>query len=239
MINIAICDDSQAELEAVYDEVEHYFSKTYYTYQVQKFNQSKALWYEIDDGKSFDILLLDIEMPEMDGFDLAYKVKQKRPETLIIFITFDEKYVYEAFRVQPYRFIPKKRMQDMLPRALAEAIGTLNKQCERVFLVKNQQGVEKIPIKNIVYIWHHEKYAYIEKSDNQNTKVRKTLKEIYERLPQNNFLWLDRGCICNLAYITKIKGDCAYLTNGEVQQIGRERIREAKERLYKYIMRIS
>jgi len=52
-------------------------------------------------------------------------------------------------------------------------------------------------------------------------------------------LWLDRGCICNLAYITKIKGDCAYLTNGEVQQIGRERIREAKERLYKYIMRIS
>ena len=48
------------------------------------FTNSKALLYEIEDGTYFDLLLLDIEMPEMDGIDLTGKIKKHLPDTLVI-----------------------------------------------------------------------------------------------------------------------------------------------------------
>ncbi len=236
MINIAICDDTEVERKLVYDEVVKFFSKGNELYCIRQFNQSKALWYEIEDGCSFDIMFLDIEMPELDGIDLTQKIKEVMPAALVIFITSYEKYVYESFKVQPYRFIPKRMIGSMLAQALEDSIEYIKKQTGKIYLAKNQKGIEKIPIKNIVYIWHYGKYAYIEKSDNENIKVRKTLKEIYSELPEEDFEWLDRGCICNLSHIVKIKENYAILSNGEEQQISGERIKDVKDRLRRYVM---
>jgi len=239
MINIAICDDTEKEGKIVYEWVCKYFANKEEIHKIWLFNSSKALWYEIEDGKQFDILLLDIEMPEIDGIDLTYAIKEKIPETLVIFITSYEKYVYESFKVQPYRFIPKNKISGMLPEALNDAICYIKKQAGKAYIVKNQQGIEKILIKNIIYIWHYGKYAYIEKINGENVKVRKTLKEIYQELPEEHFEWIERGCICNLSHIVKIADNCVYLTNGEIQQISRERLREIKERLRHYVMEVE
>lgn len=239
MINIAICDDTEKERKIVYEGVLKYFVNRGELCNICLFNNSKALWYEIEDGKQFDILLLDIEMPEMDGINLTYEIKQKIPESLVIFITSYKKYVFESFKVQPYRFIPKDRMENMLNDALSDAIEDINRQAGKAYIVKNQQGMEKILIKNIIYIWHRGKYAYIEKTNGENVKVRKTLKEIYQELPNEYFEWIERGCICNLAHIVRISDDCVYLTNGEIQKISRERLRETKNRLRNYVMEVE
>ena len=236
MFNIAICDDTENERDIVHSEVRKYFANKKEVYNICLFNRSKALWYEIEDGKQFDILLLDIEMPEMDGIDLTRIIKEKIPETLVIFITSYEKYVLESFKVQPYRFIPKEKISTMLPDALEDAIKYLNKQEGKAYVIQNHQGMEKVLIKNIIYIWHHGKYAYIEKTNGENVKVRKSLKEVYQDLPEEHFEWIDRGCICNLSHIVKIVDDSVQLTNGEIQQISKDRIKETKERLRRYIM---
>lgn len=93
MIRVAICDDDEREAKKVDEFIKQYFLKEKICYQCNKFSDSKALLYEVDDGIRFDIFLLDIEMPKMNGMELTSCIKKLLPEALVILITFHEKYV--------------------------------------------------------------------------------------------------------------------------------------------------
>lgn len=234
MIKIAMCDDDLEKGEAIESLLTAWMNENQRAYEKQRFSSSKGLLYEIEDGTEFDVLLLDIEMPELDGIDLTEQIKNFLPDVLIIFITSHERYVYESFKVQPFRFIPKKYLERMLPLALKDAVEWFEK-CEGKYLyIENQEGMEKIPARSITYIWHREKYAYVERTNGNRAKVRKTLKQIYEELPKEDFIWIDRGCICNLIQISKIdKGD-VLLTDGTRHPVSRDRLTDVKSTLRKY-----
>ena len=200
----------------------------------ETFYDSSALLYEVEEGTYYDIFLLDIEMPGLDGIDLTNKIKKYLPDAITIFVTSYEQYVYKSFEVQPYRFIPKRNVGEMLPAAVEDALGLAAEREGRFYIAENQRQLEKIPLKSITYIWHREKYAYIEKSNREHTKVRKTLKQVYKELPKDDFVWVDRGCIVNLAQIQRIAGDSIFLADGISLGAGRERIAELKDRLREY-----
>lgn len=234
MIRIAICDDDVDKGKLVYSMLDDWMNSNRKYCEKQVFSSSRALLYEIEDGTEFDVLLLDIEMPNLDGIGLTERIKYFLPDVLIIFITSHEKYVYESFKVQPFRFIPKKYQAQMLPLALKDVVEIFEK-CEGKYLyIENQEGMERIPVRSITYIWHHEKYAYIERTNGKRSKVRKTLKQVYEELPQEDFVWIDRGCICNLMQISKIDKGEVLLTDGTRHAISRERLTEVKSILRKY-----
>jgi len=234
MLRIGVCDDIEEHRKCVGRMLEEYLEEKGPVFQSMVFENGQALLYEVEDGTVFDLLLLDIEMPGQDGMELAGKIKELLPEALVIFISSHEKYVYDSFRVQPFRFIPKSRIEQMLFPALGDALEELGRRETRVYLAENGQGIEKIPIKSIVYIWHREKYAYIEKADGERTKIRKTLKKIFAELPQETFVWLDRGYLCNLAHITRVKGESVTLSTGERLQVSRDRSGELKDRVRQY-----
>lgn len=234
MIRIAICDDEVEKGKRIALQVEKLIENRRGNYEIQLFSNSKNLLYEIEDGMDFELLLLDIEMPDLDGIELTELVKHYLPDVLTIFITSHEKYVYESFRVQPFRFIPKAYLDKMLPLAIKEAIEFLQKSEGKFICVENQDGLEKIATRSITYIWHKEKYAYIEKSNGERAKVRKTLKQVYSELPSGDFIWLDRGCICSLLQISRISKGDVVLTDGTRLQISRDRLTEVKNAIRKY-----
>lgn len=233
-VNIALCDDEAEKGKQIDTCVENWLTVHEKDYTKQIFSSSRGLLYEIEDGRNFDLLLLDIEMPDLDGMELTERIKKYLPDVLIIFITSHEKYVYESFKVQPFRFIPKKYLEKMLPSALEDAFIYLEKCLDKYFFAENQGGLEKIPTKSITHIWHKEKYAYIEKTNGERTKVRKTLKQVYEELPKEDFVWIDRGCICNLLQVSKINNGDIVLTDGTRLQVSRDRLTEVKTALRKY-----
>jgi two-component SAPR family response regulator len=59
------------------------------------------------DSTYFDVIFLDIDMPEITGFDAAKKVKEISPESKIIFVTSKHDLVYNSFEYQPFYFIRK------------------------------------------------------------------------------------------------------------------------------------
>lgn len=234
MIRIAICDDDRKGAEIISRIVENCCREKAMMCKSRIFYDSRALFYEVEAGEYYDMLLLDIEMPNINGIELTNKVRQYLPDAIAIFVTSYEQYVYKSFEVQPYRFIPKKNAGEMLPVALRDALRLAVEREEKFYIAENQRVLEKIPLKSILYIWHWEKYAYIEKSDKEYTKVRKTLRQIYKELPEEDFVWADRGCIVNLAQIQRITVNGIILTDGTLLGMGRERTTELKERLRGY-----
>ena len=234
MIRFAICDDDVEKGKIIDNMVTTWMDEHKSIYEKQLFSNGRGLLYEIQDGTDFDLLLLDIEMPGLDGMELAEQIKMFLPDVLIIFVTAYEMYVYESFKVQPFRFIPKKFIDQMLPIALKDAMDLLEKCKGKYLFVENLEGLEKFSTRSITYIWHKEKYAYIEKTNGSRAKVRKTLKQVYGELPAEDFVWIDRGCICNLMQISQISNGDVLLTNGIRLQISRDRVTEVKTILRKY-----
>lgn len=239
MISIAICDDEPQAGSALAKSVQGIFSEKGIACEIKLFSDSMRLMQEVEKHTDFELFLLDIEMPQLDGIRLAEKIKKRQPNCLIIFITSHDRYVYDSFKVQPFRFIPKSWMEERLPEALSEAHVWIEKNIHIFYCIENQKGTEKIPIGEIVYIWHRGKYAYIEKMNGESSKIRKTLKQVFEELPKEDFAWIDKGCICNLSHIMKISGADVIFENGKRLAVSRDRLTEVKEKLRRYWLYIG
>lgn len=237
MIRIGVCDDSREESSAIRAMLDvccagcpgTLFEKVMYTDGMQ-------LYYDVEEGSYFDILLVDIEMPGMDGLTLTGKLKDWLPEVLVIFVSSHEKYMVASFKLQPYRFIPKKRMKELLPEAIKDALKLAVERDGKFYVAQNQKVLEKIPVKAISYIWHSGKYTYIEKSNKTNIKVRKTLKTVFQELPEEDFCWLDKGIIVNLAQVEQVTGDRVVLLNGETLDASKGRLADFKEQVKRFWM---
>lgn len=236
MVNIAICDDDRKAGQAIKSVAEICCRKVKGLYGLKVFEKSSQLLYEVEEGGRFDILILDIELPRTDGMALAEKVKSFLPDVIVIFVTAYEKYVYESFKVGPYRFVPKTQMDSMLPSALEGALRLAVEQEGRFYVVENRKILEKIPVKSIAYIWHQGKYAYIEKTDGGSIKVRKSLKQVFAELPAEDFVWVDRGYIAGLLHIERIAGNEVILTNGMRLSVSQDRLADLKGQVRAYWM---
>lgn len=233
-IRVGICDDNAEHRKYIENMLKSYMEQKQLRCQCMCFGKGKSLWYEVEEGTVFDLLFLDIEMPELDGIELARRIKEKQPQVLLIFVSAHEKYVYDSFCVQPYRFIPKSRMEHMMTEVLNHAVEDIKRLADEFYYLENQQGIEKIPIRSIVYIWHEGKYAYLKKTDGEAVKVRKTLKRIREELPHTDFVWAGKSYLCNLAHVVQVKGECLKFSTGEQLYISAGQIASLKEQILSY-----
>ena len=234
---IAVCDDDRADAERIMAALTESLDPTGEQYSCQIYQTGRALEYEIEDGGSFDLLLLDIELGEEDGFALAERLQERLPEALLIFVSSHEKYVYDSFRLRPFRFLPKSSLPERLPETLDAALAELKRREERFLILETGQGIEKIPFDRIAYIWHQGKYVCIVKTDGSESRVRRTLREVAAELPEDIFLWIDRGYLCNVTKVTQLKNDKLTLETGDEFYVSSGRLRELKDKVMEYWIR--
>ncbi len=234
MIRAAICDDAPALGEEIRTIFQECCKKAAESCQTLLFQDAAKLLYEIEDGTYFDAFLLDIEMPDMNGLELAARLKNALPAAPVIFISSYDRYVYQSFRVQPFRFIPRDRLETLLPAAVSDMIKLITDNDGNYLIAENQRTLEKIPVRNIRYIWQKEKYAHVEKTDKTCTKIRKTLKEICDMLPADEFVWADRGHIVRIQQIERIEGTCLYLKENIKLEIRLNRLAGLKRQVKAY-----
>lgn len=237
MIRIGICDDENILLETIKKHVEKCFSQNQIFASVHSFENGKNLLYEIEDGASFDLLLLDIEMPEMDGMELAAQIKKLLPDVLILFITSHMKYALDAYELSVFRYIPKNDLNGRLDHALLDAAKLIELQMRESYIIQNQSRLERIPLKNLLYITHEGKNALLitnipdSSGEKKSFKVRKTLQQVYAELNGEEFIFIDRGCIVNLTQIMSVWEDFCILKDNTHLPVSQSRMQNLKENL--------
>lgn len=231
MIQIAICDDDKDMGTRLEEKVNFYFKKNNISVQITKYVQSRNLKGDIEEGKFFDLILTDIEMPNIDGMKLTSDIKNYLPEVLIIFITSHIKYAPEAFELSVFRYIPKGVIEIKLPQALDDAVNMIGIQAEECYTIALLNRVEKIPYRKILYIHREGKNAIFILTDKRETKIRKSLLQVMDELNPREFEYIDRGNIVNLTHVIGIKKDMLELKNGINLQMSHAKIGQIKEKL--------
>ena len=87
MPRIAIVDDQEEYLEEICNLIEKFYFKNGIPYVVNTFSNAQLLLYEMEEKLYFDIYLLDIEMPGINGLSLAEKIRSMDDAGYIVFIT--------------------------------------------------------------------------------------------------------------------------------------------------------
>jgi two-component system LytT family response regulator len=163
-----------------------------------------------------EVVFLDVEMPDCSGIDLAKKISDIDPKTIIIFATAHSQYMSDAFQVYAFDYLVKPFKMERLNQTL-DRIKKLSEPSEHYGIdkiIKHEKGLEKLMIKNkegisfidskeIVLVQREENSTVIyTNSDSFITSA--TLTEIEEKLDKNQFFRSHKSYIINLSLITRI-----------------------------------
>lgn len=224
MITIAICDDNVpmlTKLRAIMDELcNQYFEE----YKIDLF-QDGGTFLEKYAEAPYDILLLDICMPGVDGFEVAQCIRMKQKQTFLIFITSQEELVYQIFPYEPYSFI-RKRSDELIRKDMKDTIKRLSSyfvQEKGIALETAYHFREWVKLREIIYIFSEKNYLHYVLTGNRSIKVRQTMQKGEEVLKKQGFLRIHRSLLVNMSHIIRInhKENGVYLSNGEILEIGR------------------
>lgn len=153
---------------------------------------------------------------------------------MIIFITSHLKYAIDAFELSIFRYIPKNTLSSRLPLALRDAFNMIKMQSDKFYTIEMPSRVEKIPYNKILYIQREGKNSVITLLDNSTTKVRKSLSQVFKELKSEDFIYVDRGDIVNLAHIMRIKDSVVELQNGVRLPASQAKLDSIKSRLSEF-----
>lgn len=180
---------------------------------------------------SYDALFLDIDMPEIDGFELSKQLIESNNDVPIIYITGRDELIIQSFRYRPIGFVRKHNMESELKFALSTLLQhiTQTKVVIQVTELRSYGGKEyKIPIEQISYIESENHNTHIHLINENLVVVRKPLSFYTKNEKFKNFLLINSGVLVNVRHI-QMKDDKVILNDNTVLFISRRKIQAVRE----------
>lgn len=165
-----------------------------------------------------DLLLLDIQMPKLDGFEALELIQTER--LAVIFLTAYDQHAMRAFEVHAVDYLlkpfSKERFDAALARArqrlntrppaaaaLAEAARAPDRLLERI-VVKDGTRVHVIPVEKLDWVEAQDDYVALH-SEGRTYLKQQTIAALEARLDPSRFLRVHRSVIVNLERVTRIE----------------------------------
>lgn len=232
-MRIAVVDDEKSIFEIVQRELREFAKRKDANIHVDCFTDDKLLLMELDEGKMYDVYFLDIELGKSDGITLAKKIREHQSFVYIIFVTNYIQYAIEGYEVKAYQYILKDKVESKLQETMELIYEDYTDSLENYFTIQTNLRYEKILYRDIYYVYKDKKNSvFVTKQG--NTHVRMTLREVYDNLLPEEFIYVDRGYIANIRYIKSFQKQEIILMNNEVLPVSRPNIAEVKVKIGRY-----
>ena len=217
MYRLAICDDEQADVVYLQSFLEKWAESTRTVLKIESYPSAEAFLFQYEEDKAFDLLLLDIEMGEMSGVELARKIRQENHAVQIIFITGYMEYIAEGYDVEALHYLHKPVTAEKLYAVLDRAAERL-KAKEKALCLVLPGMVARVPFHEIRYLEVQRNYVTVQGAEAYT--VKKTLSELEEELDES-FCRTGRSYIVNLRFVKKITRTQVILKDGKELPLSR------------------
>lgn len=227
---ISVIDDNSADAEYVAALVTRWAESAGHTAHVSRFPSAEAFLFQQEEEPDFDILLLDIEMGEMNGVDLAKKVRQGNDRVQIVFLTGYPDFLAQGYEVDALHYLMKPVSCEKLHGVLDKAAANLER-AEKRLCVTHDHRTDFVPLSQVLYVEAQKQYVLIHTFET-TYRMKRSLAETVGELDEF-FFQCQRSFCVNLRHVTQVKSGGVLLKNGEeipisrgmAEKIGREVIR--------------
>ena len=228
-MDILICDDEPLAVERLSRLVSQLGHQVVATAQHGK----QAL--EMVQQFEPDVVLLDIQMPEMDGLSCAQHLAHFNPMPAIVFCTAFDEHALQAIQSQAKGYLLKPIAKDELETVLDNVTKLTQAQLTHIeqkelmeekvqrqqIAAKTYRGLELIPVENIYYFLADQKYVTV-RHKNGSVLIDETLKDLETEFG-DQFIRIHRNALVSVNYLDGLE----VVSSGQYQV----RCRELEERL--------
>ncbi len=221
MLHLAICEDENVFLTYEKDLIANVLAKRDIPCIIDTFASPLDLQQALKKGQSFDILFLDIDMPQMDGISLGIQVKRQLPDSVRIYVSAKTDLVFDSFAAQPFAFIPKDQIDERLEMVLENALREFTVHHQTLILETGHNRVQT-DVESLLYAEAMNRKVILH--INEECVEATTLLKVYEeQLLPLGFLRIHKAFLVNYRAIFSINKDVVLLKNGQVLPLSKHR----------------
>lgn len=230
-MHIAIVEDETAVAEQFQEYIARFSAQRGETIALTRY--SNGIEFLKAFRGQFDIILLDILMPGIDGMETARRLRQTDPQVMLLFVTNMAQYAIRGYEVDAMDYILKPVNYFVFSQRLDRAIQRLDRQGKHYLMVTCKNGGRKIAVESIRYV-ESQGHNLLYHTDDGVFTVPGTMKNAEEKLLPFHFFRCNKGYLVSLARVDGISDGCA-LVAGEQLLISRARKNAFLDALTEYI----
>ena len=235
MLRFIICEDNKEFLNRLSNSINKVMMPYNFEYKINKFMQyDKEVEKIIFNDNERKIYILDIELPEISGLEIASMIRENDMDSIIIFVTSHLEFKNDIFysRLLALDYIAKdKYWEDRFEKTIDYTIKSINKK--NVLMFEYNYNSYRIPYDSIVYIEKvsDNKKCVIHTEDNNSYEIICTITDLLGGLGPN-FFRTHKSCIVNLDKVQEIdysdnkimftNGFCGYLLSNRNKKVLKE-----------------
>lgn len=219
MLHVAVVED-ETEYRGLIQEMVGRYAKEYdFQIQTTAFPDGREL---VQNYQKFDILLMDIEMPHLNGMEAAQKIRGLDKEVVIVFITNMAQYAIKGYEVDALDFILKPLNYYTFSMRFTRAVGRVkNREGKRICL-NLPDGAKFLDSREIYYVEIQNRMLHYHTKAGVFT-IRGALKDVQEELEDWHFAKCNQCYLVNLKYVSEIRKNIAVVSGDELEISRRNR----------------
>ncbi len=230
-LKIVFCDDDEEFLKYFIDKVMEIFQQMNVYVTIETFSSGEVMLNRIMNDTA-DVVFLDIDMPDMSGFETALKLENLPGNPKVIFVTCMDHLVYDSFTYHPFWFLRKADLN-----RLSEVVKKLIHHFEtEKYLFYFEIGGQKIhiPVDKIIY-FESRNHDVAVSTESGTWKYREKIGNIEKKLEGYQFIRCHHGFLVNCRHVALIGRGMLHLQNSHVIPISRSRQKETEKKYMEYM----
>ena len=228
MITIAICDSDSKSREQLQQYCQRIEAELHLPIKCNVYGTGEELLTYI--SPDVDIVMLDAQLTDMSGMDVARQIRTNNASVQMIFVTAQVSAAVESYRVQAADFILKPAEYESILHAFSALIHKLEHNREEHVMFRSATQWVRLPINSILYVESARNKAVIH-TVISTYELYITMKEVETQLNSSRFFRCHSGYIVNLNNVVSINGLNAVMVDGAVISISKYRRKEFMERI--------
>lgn len=239
MFNIVICDDNEGYMSLFKSIVNKQFRMIMNDESMYRidacFGSGTGLLEYAEDHK-IDVLFLDIDMPEMTGFEIAKIMSREHSETLIVFMSAYDNFVYESFDYLPFAYMRKETIAEDIPKVAYRIKDKLLEQTRYITLLSANKEI-RVDSKEILYFESKKNYFVAYLINGSVYSCRGTLSKLEKETESLGFFRTHSAFLVNLEHADRVV-DNKYILVGTTEiPIAQKRSKEFKKAFLEFTRR--
>lgn len=228
-MKIAICDDDREEIKRISSILKCYNKERKIQLEYNIFSGGVELS-SVAQRENYNIYILDIIMPVLNGIDLAREIREFDKVSPIIFLTSSPEFAVESYSVKSADYLVKPIDKERLFCALDDILEQRETEQDKFIIVKSDDGLRKVFLSNLMYAEVYErKIIYYLKNAEKLETTGKFSAVCDTVLKNSEFILPHRSFLVNMNFISAIGNFGIELQSGKVIPLAQRRITEIKK----------
>lgn len=221
LLRVVIVDDSPEYANILNIKLAQWAKHTGHTVMTDIYTNPTEFIATFAEKSIWNALLLDISMPEMNGLELAAKIREQDSIIPIIFISDYLEYCMQGYEVSAMRYLHKDapNFDDRLDECLKAVMRTIRIRTDEKLVVSGKNGIIRVAYTDIIYIVSGNHSVVFHTKDINYTE-RITIRQVCEKLPEY-FVAASRSAIVNVKHIDAIIANDVLMTNNDRIKVAR------------------